>query len=133
MTAARETDAEFFDRMRRIGAQADDNRAAGWNRLRDRIEAGDLVVTVSPPKLKESWVERAFSPEVKKPYYFAWDVGREANQLTPDRMGAPSVPPSRQIDTTSLPCPSRREGDQIVCPRCMLRWDVSESRPECPK
>lgn len=88
MTAVRESDAEFFDRMRRIGAEL----------------VAPRFTTVSPHI-----------------------------QLTPKRMGAPSVPPSRQIDTTSLPCPSRREGDQIVCPRCMLRWDVSESRPECPK
>lgn len=30
-------------------------------------------------------------------------------------------------------CLSRREGDELVCPTCQLRWDVEEERPACPK
>lgn len=30
-------------------------------------------------------------------------------------------------------CPARREGDEVMCPTCGLRWSLSDDRPECPR
>lgn len=30
------------------------------------------------------------------------------------------------------PCNVRREGDEYVCAKCKLRWDVHEDQPPCP-
>lgn len=28
-------------------------------------------------------------------------------------------------------CPVIRQGDEVYCPNCSLRWSLSEDRPEC--
>jgi hypothetical protein len=52
--------------------------------------------------------------------------------LTPETMGDPLTPPSRQIDATRIVCGALRQGDEAYCPACGLRWGVGDNRPECP-
>lgn len=38
---------------------------------------------------------------------------------------APGTLPARH-------CTAIRQSDEVMCPRCGLRWELRENRPECP-
>lgn len=43
----------------------------------------------------------------------------------------PPVDPSQGWPTPT--CRAIRQGDEVYCPTCAIRWSLSDDRPECPK